>query len=136
MIDAQHLASADPLGIGGLLVDAFRLGQLELKGAGRFDLIEPILDAAIAGIAHYLRQPDLRFPAAHRLGFRELGLAIGLAALERDEWQRAPAAVPTRIAACSRYTPLRDERAITCTSAFCLRSSARSWDPPRRCCYR
>lgn len=76
MIDPRGLATGDPLGIGGLLVDAYRLGQL---GRDR-PLRDALLDAARAGLAHYTRQPDLRRPAEHRLAFRELGLAIGIAA--------------------------------------------------------
>jgi hypothetical protein len=76
MIDPSGLATADPLGIGGLLVDAYRLTQLDRDRPLR----DALLDAARAGLARYVRQPDLRLPAAHRLAFRELGLAIGIAA--------------------------------------------------------
>lgn len=78
MIDPQSLATGDALGIGGLLVDAYRLTQL-----GRDQpLRDAALDAARVGLEHYLRQPDLRLSAGHRLAFRELGLAIGLAAAD------------------------------------------------------
>lgn len=76
MIDPGGLATGDPLGIGGLLVDAYRLAQLDRDRPLR----DALLDAARAGLAHYAMQPDLRLPAEHRLAFRELGLAIGLAA--------------------------------------------------------
>jgi hypothetical protein len=81
MIEPEHLATADPLGLGALLVDADRLAQLEVEdGSLRATLVR----AARVGLEHYLRQPELRRPAAHRLAFRELGLAIGLyAASER-----------------------------------------------------
>jgi len=75
MIEPSGLATGDPLAIGGLLVDAHRLARLDrdrpLRGA--------LLAAARAGLDHYVRQPDLRRSADHRLAFRELGLAIGLA---------------------------------------------------------
>ena len=80
MIDPGALATGDPLGIGGLLIDASRLAQLDRDRALR----ESILAAAGVGLEHYLYQPDLRRPAEQRLAFRELGLAIGLAAVGRD----------------------------------------------------
>ena len=76
MIDEAGLATADPLGIGGLLIDAHRLTQLDRDRPLRDALVR----AAGAGLARYVEQPDLRMSAAHRLAFRELGLAIGLAA--------------------------------------------------------
>jgi hypothetical protein len=76
LIDPGGLATADPLGIGGLLVDAYRLARLDRDPALR----DALLAAADTGLAHYLAQPDLRRPAERRLAFRELGLAIGLVA--------------------------------------------------------
>jgi hypothetical protein len=81
MIDPRALATADPLGIGGLLVDASRLRQLDRDSSLR----DAILAAARIGLEHYVDQPDLRRPAEQRLAFRELGLAIGLAAIDRDQ---------------------------------------------------
>ena len=52
-------------------------------------------------------EPGLRLPAARRLAFRELGLAIGLGVLERDAWQAALARVRASIARLSRYVALR-----------------------------
>ena len=78
MIDPHELATGDSLGIGGLLVDAYRASQLDRDPPLR----EALLEGARVGLEHYMRQPDLRLPADHRLAFRELGLAIGLAAAE------------------------------------------------------
>jgi hypothetical protein len=78
MLDRQALATSDPLGLGGLLVDACRLSQLERPS---HDLITSLLAASLMGLRHYVAQPDLRAPAHRRLGFRELGLAIGLLGL-------------------------------------------------------
>jgi hypothetical protein len=69
MIDPRNLVTADPLGIGGLLVDAHRLGDRDP------DLRRAMLAAARTGLEMYT--PD-RAPATRRLGFRELGLVIGL----------------------------------------------------------
>ena len=77
MIEPATLATADPLGIGGLLFDAYRLAQLERDRA----LGDALLAAARLGLARYVDRPDLRAPADERLAFRELGLAIGLAAV-------------------------------------------------------
>ena len=78
MIDTDRLATDDPLGIGGLLADAYRLEQL-----GALDhVLEATLVGALAGLRQFVRQPELHAGADQRLAFRELGLAIGLAAVE------------------------------------------------------
>ncbi len=83
MIEGQDWATADPLGLGGLLMDAARVAQLMHLGAfAGGDLLEALLVAALQGLSHYARQDDLRHPASQRLAFRELGLAIGLSAIE------------------------------------------------------
>src|SRR5262245_66417531 len=89
MIDPRRLATRDPLGLGGLLADAYRVAQLGFAVANDNDLVESLLAAARVGIQHYAEQTDLRMPADARLAFRELGLAIGLAAIEADAWSGA-----------------------------------------------
>lgn len=79
MVDPDGLATADPLGIGGLLFDAYRLAQLDRDSSLR----DALVDAAEVGLVHYVEQRDLARPADRRLAFRELGLAIGLAGIER-----------------------------------------------------
>jgi hypothetical protein len=86
MIDERALATGDPLGLGGLLVDAYCVELVLRQGAppgGALRLQGALLDAALAGARVYVAQPDLRSPVSRRLAFRELGLAIGLAAVER-----------------------------------------------------
>jgi len=78
MVDPHALVTDDALGIGGLLVDAYRLTQIERDRPLR----DAVLEAARVGLEEYARRPGLRLSAAHRLAFRELGLAIGLAAVE------------------------------------------------------
>jgi len=79
-------ATGDPLGLGGLLVDAFRLAQLIVHGeSGREDLLEALLRDALLGLRFFAQNNDLSLPAEHRLAFRELGLAIGIHAVERFE---------------------------------------------------
>jgi hypothetical protein len=75
MLDAASLVTSDPLGIGSLLSEAARLHQL----AVRPDLVTSLVEAALVGLGHWLEGADLHAPAEHRLAFRELGLAIGLA---------------------------------------------------------
>jgi hypothetical protein len=115
MIEGQDWATADPLGLGGLLVDAARVAQLMRFGAAKVGyLLEKLLADALRGLAHYSRQDDLSQPASHRLAFRELGLAIGLSAIEvlegKTETEQRPfvhdAAVHDRIEALRSYLPL------------------------------
>jgi len=83
MSEGIDLRTADPLGLGGLLTDAFRVVQLAgeeaLEGGG---LLASLLVAALDGLERYARLGEWRQPAARRLAFRELGLAIGLAATD------------------------------------------------------
>jgi hypothetical protein len=108
MIDRDELATWDPLGIGGLLVDAWRLVQAD---PGNEPLIESLLSAGALGVEHFAIGADLRAQPDHRLPFRELGLAIGLAAvalmLEDDRWHRACGpSVGYAIDRLRRYVPL------------------------------
>jgi hypothetical protein len=70
----------DPLGIGGLLLDARRLSLLT---DGRVDqeLLEQLTDASEKGLRAFLASRPLMHAASQRLAFRELGLAIGLSAV-------------------------------------------------------
>jgi hypothetical protein len=104
MIDPRALATADPLGIGGLLFDAHRLARVERNGS---DLLELILAAALAGLRQYVTQPDLRASAERRLAFRELGLAIGLAAVPAIDAERP--STRALLEQLARYANVRDE---------------------------
>lgn len=75
----------DPLGLGGLLTDSWRLAQLQAKAVEipLPGLLQDILDAALIGLSIYMRDNSMHLPATHRLAFRELGLAIGLQAAGR-----------------------------------------------------
>jgi hypothetical protein len=82
MSEGTRWETADPLGLGGVLMDACRIGQLVRRGT-QIDpaLLPALLEAALAGLRHYRVENDLRRPPSERLAFRELGLAIGLQAL-------------------------------------------------------
>jgi hypothetical protein len=78
-----HLATDDPLGIGGLLFDASRIAQLMIKGhLENQGLLESIADSALIGIESFAKSGLMEYPAEYRLAFRELGLSIGLSAVE------------------------------------------------------
>ena len=118
MIEEGGWATTDPLGIGGLLIDAYRVDGLLRQGAVSDDhLLQTLLLASLAGLQYYSHSGDLRLPAEHRLAFRELGLAIGLHAVELM-WQSANseatrgsarAEVRARLQALTQYAPIRDE---------------------------
>ena len=102
----QPLATADPLGTGGLLSAAHTLAQLTLAGvSGYGGLIDAMLDEALPGLEYQSRAPDaLSMPADYRLAFRELGLSIGLRALKRT--QALAAQHPEALASVSSLGPL------------------------------
>jgi hypothetical protein len=81
--------SADPLGTGGLLCGAWALWRSE-RGADP-DAVADLVEPAVAGIVHVTGQRLLEHDPARRLGFRELGLAIGLHAADRLETSMARA---------------------------------------------
>lgn len=101
MLDGGILATTDPLGIGGLLAGTWRLIQIEAAAS----LVEPLLEASLAGLARFALGSDLSYSAPRRLAFRELGLAIGLSAVES---MRAAGAPHHRaLEQLARYLPLR-----------------------------
>jgi len=74
----------DPLGLGGLMTDAYRVAQLEAAGAGLPPTLLPdLLGAVDEGLRQLLLDDPRHGPAEQRLPFRELGLAIGLEAMSR-----------------------------------------------------
>ena len=84
MCQGKSWATDDPLGIGGLLADAFRVSQLMVKGLFvQMGLLSNLLHASVAGLKAFGKQDSLNLPADYRLAFREFGLSIGLEAVER-----------------------------------------------------
>ena len=76
----------DPLGIGELLGSAYKAGQLIVSGyLEQTALLEVLVGSSLPGLDSYGRKNPLRVPADYRLAFRELGLSIGLRAVERLE---------------------------------------------------
>ncbi|MGB9081611.1 MAG: hypothetical protein WCD00_09935 [Desulfuromonadaceae bacterium] len=108
----------DPLGLGGLLGDAWRIAQL--AGIGIFrdtSLLEAVVDAALAGLAAFAGSSSLSYPAAYRLAFRELGLSIGLkGAVPLREWSKKNpefivpgSTLPRKLGELAGYLPLAGE---------------------------
>jgi len=107
MVAGQALGTTDPLGLGGLLMDASRVAQLAAADSDPLDLL---LESALQGLPIYVQAGDLHDAAARRLAFRELGLAIGLHALAlvRQSVERRGTTARTRagVEALARFAPL------------------------------
>jgi len=104
-------ATADALGIGGLLTDGWRLVQLALAGRQRGRaLLASVLDQARWSLDAVGRSRALRGGAAGRLPFRELGLSIGLAAVARIAREATSGSVRVSgpvLESLARHVPLR-----------------------------
>lgn len=91
MCEGRGWVTDDPLGLGGLLGDAARLRALRgarhparpVDGEHGERLLAALLEQALIGLRAFVGTGSLGAPAERRLAFRELGLAIGLAAVER-----------------------------------------------------
>lgn len=84
MVEGSEWATSDALGIGGLLFDACRV--IELTAAGQIQgaaLARTLVIAALQSLGVFETGSDLGQPAEYRLAFRELGLSIGLHAIEK-----------------------------------------------------
>jgi hypothetical protein len=80
----EKWATDDPLGIGSLLTDAWRMMQLVIMGGFNDPvLLEAVLDSALIGLHSFAGNNPLKYRARQRLAFRELGLAIGLKAVAK-----------------------------------------------------
>jgi hypothetical protein len=90
ILDMVHICQGkswvtdDPLGIGGLLFDACRVAQLIARGhLEQTGLLETLLESSLIGLESFVRENSLKLPVGYRLAFRELGLSIGLGAVEK-----------------------------------------------------
>jgi hypothetical protein len=108
----------DPLGIGGLLCDAYREAQLGLdERSEKHDLLMALLESSLRGLGYFAGRAPLMSSADYRLAFRELGLSIGLrsvlrlqALIERNPGlfgKRHP--VHAKIESLRRYIPLAED---------------------------
>jgi len=93
-------ATDDPLGAGGLLIDALRLARLVAQGRKELQpLFARVLSEAAYSAEAVVRRSPLELPAAHCLAFRELGFALGLHAV-------APLGEHVDVGELRRYVPL------------------------------
>jgi hypothetical protein len=116
--EGKSWATDDPLGIGELLSAACKLAQLTiLGGINQTGLLDVLLDSALLGLQSYERgRNPLKYPAHYRLAFRELGLSIGLHAVEKLPAliRQAPhdssikRLMRSRIESLMQYKPLSD----------------------------
>ena len=82
--EGKSWVTDDPLGIGGLLCDACKVAQM--IGCSYFeqtDLLETLLESSLMGLESFTRMNSLKLPVDYRLAFRELGLSIGIRAVEK-----------------------------------------------------
>jgi hypothetical protein len=112
--EGSSWATDDPLGIGGLLTDALRLTQLIFTaGLPETGGLVSLLEDAEAGLTAFARRAELDHPADYRLAFRELGLSIGLHAIEKMQQISArpppdvswPPGFESGLSDLSRFTP-------------------------------
>jgi hypothetical protein len=85
MCEGKSWVTDDPLGIGELLSTSYKLAQLiMIEGFDQAALLDVLLDSSLIGLQAYTRgRNPLMSPAKYRLAFRELGLSIGLHAIEK-----------------------------------------------------
>lgn len=118
------LTTDDPLGVGGLLFDGSRLAQLMIQNCSRggdlthrqglASLLENVMNSALIGAESFANGETLAYPADYRLAFRELGLSIGLSAVEKmQKWiEENPSIFPresrARVEDLTGYISLRD----------------------------
>lgn len=82
--ERKNWATDDPLGIGEILSSAYKLAQLIItEGFEQADLLDVLLDSSLLGLQSYEKKNSLKLPANYRLAFRELGLSVGLRAIEK-----------------------------------------------------
>lgn len=82
--ERNNWTTDDPLGIGELLSTAYKLTQLIItEDFEQADLLNVLLDSSLLGLQSYEKKNSLKLPANYRLAFRELGLSVGLHAIEK-----------------------------------------------------
>jgi hypothetical protein len=118
IIQRMHMATDDPLGIGGLLSDASGIIRMRIRGGPVYTgLLETILDSALVGLDSYTESGSLELPARYRLAFREFGLAIGLAGVEKlpeciaknPVFFTSPSSLHQHVQALQEYVPLKEK---------------------------
>lgn len=109
MCAGRNWATDDTLGIGGILTDALKLSQLiAAEKLCESERLAGLLRDAEIGLGALVRGGCFDRPIHHRLAFRELGLSIGLHALEalQQVIDQQPGAFPNRRALATRLDTL------------------------------
>ncbi|HJV65473.1 MAG TPA: hypothetical protein VJ550_07070 [Geomonas sp.] len=119
MCRGRDWGTDDTLGIGGMLCAAAWLSQVMVEGeAASAGLLREVLDASTFGLETVLTGGQLELSGRFRLAFRELGLAIGLKAVEplAALVEKNPAgfgdnvpALRERLHSLQRYLPLGEK---------------------------
>jgi hypothetical protein len=112
--EGKDWTTDDALGIGGLLIAAWRMGQLFLDSGFTLPaLFEAVTEDCLRSLKYFDRSTPLNLPAVYRLAFREFGLSIGLQAIEKlqglvvqhpEVFKKLPGNL--KIERFSRYVPL------------------------------
>lgn len=109
----SHWQTSDMLGLGSLMIEAYRMGQLFQRGEDiELVLVSDVINGAYEGLLE-LEGIDWSTPAELRLAFRELGLVIGLKAMGRFSElilreSRLGDVLGTKLMAFERFLPLID----------------------------
>jgi hypothetical protein len=86
MCAGRHWTTSDELGIGCMLISACHVAQLVASGSVPDEgLLELLLSDSVSSLRAFAPGKRFSYPAEHRLGFREFGLAIGLRAVANIE---------------------------------------------------
>ncbi len=118
MLKWSDWATTDPLGLGGLMIDAWRVQQLWQQDAlPDTQLLDNLISASLTGLQQYAQGDELQQPAQYRLAFRELGLAIGLHAVEcmqqvlneEAEQSAVDQELSNKLGGLMQYVPLYEE---------------------------
>jgi hypothetical protein len=104
MCRGRGWATDDPLGAGGLMIDAYRALALRRPPEAVTTLLQGVLADAGESLEQVARGHDWTGPARHRLGFREVGLSLGIRAAGRLD----PASIAGLGTALSRHRALAD----------------------------
>jgi hypothetical protein len=82
--EGKSWATDDCLGMGELLSTTYKLAKLMMnEDIGQADLLNDLMDSSLTGLRLFERRNPLNLPANYRLAFRELGMSIGLHAIEK-----------------------------------------------------
>ena len=114
--EGKSWVTDDPLGIGGLLFDAGKVAQLMVSGnLEQADLLENLLESSRIGLDSFVKENSLKLPADYRLAFREVGLSIGLRAVEkiRELIEQESGLLPKRDSLHSRLKSLSRYAGLT-----------------------